>query len=622
MAGIYGPEPPGRLLSGPSLTPTGWSGRGRSWSLDLSSGVLTHRLEVDGVDVESRRWALAGHPGCQAYSVVVPPGAETIDERAEPVVLTGVDGTVAVVVAADRWRGRELLRATALATARSVGPALAGATKRAERLLALDPGAHRANQDRIWRQRWERCGITIDGDERDERRTRYALHQLLSLADHGDELAMGARGLTGEGYVGHVFWDADVFVLPSLATVVPTAARAMIEYRLRRIPAARRLARRSGHRGARFPWESAASGDEVTPRWITGSAGERLAVRTGELELHISADVAWALWTYRRWTGDDRILSRGGAELAIEVARYWASRVTVDRAGVGHIREVVGPDEYHEEVDDNAFTNRMAAWSLAEARRLVEEGRCAGVGDPTTRSELDRWASIERCLADGFDPSVGRYAQFAGFDDLDPVLARSIAEPPFAADLLVGRRRLQRSQLIKQADVLMLHHLLPDLAAPAVVAADIDHYLPRTAHGSSLSPAIHAAVLAKAGRPDDAIDWFRVALAMDLDDLSRTGSGGLHYANTGAIWQAAVGGFVGIRPTEAGLEVNPSLPAAWERVELSCCYRGTALRVEATHDRVEVTAGEPVVMVCRGDRPRGPTDRMRLVAGEAGWVRR
>jgi trehalose/maltose hydrolase-like predicted phosphorylase len=407
------------------------------------------------------------------------------------------------------------------------------------------------------------------------------------VADRG-EAAVGARGLTGPVYAGHVFWDADVFVLPVLAAVHPPAARAMLEYRIRRLEPARRLAAARGLAGARFAWESAADGTEATPAWATDHQGQRVRIRTGELEDHIVADVAWAACRYTDWTGDSALLEGPGRALVLDTARYWASRVRWDPAGRAHIDGVIGPDEYHVEVNDNAFTNVMARWNLRRAASLAE--RAGGA----TPDEIQAWRRLADALVDGYDPASGRYRQFAGFDDLEPLLIGELARPPVAADLVLGRARVRAAQVVKQADVLMLYLLVPEETAAGSLEPNLASCGPRTAHGSSLSPAVHAALLARAGDPDQALELFRLACRLDLDDLTGTTAGGLHLATMGGVWQALTTGFLGLRPSLAALGLDPCLPAAWQAVELRLRYHGRRLRVRAGHDRLEVATDGPV----------------------------
>ncbi len=235
------------------------------------------------------------------------------------------------------------------------------------------------------------------------------------------------------------------------------------------------------------------------------------------------------------WTGTPLDLRPPEGELVLETARYWASRAQVDESGRAHILGVVGPDEYHERVDDNAFTNVMARWNLRQP---------PGSPRVTCReAEVRQWADLADRLVDGYDPDTGRYEQFRGFYDLEPMVARDIAPPPVAADILVGRERIEAVQVIKQPDVLMLHHLVPDEVAAGSLLPNLDFYGPRTAHGSSLSPAVMASLLARAGRTDEALEHLRLALAIDLENLGGTTGGGLHMAALAGAWTALLRGF-------------------------------------------------------------------------------
>jgi len=298
------------------------------------------------------------------------------------------------------------------------------------------------------------CGqecFRIPDDPAAQLALRFALFQLWSNTKSGGELAVGARGLSGTGYAGHVFWDADVFVLPAVVSIDPAAAAAMIRYRARRLGAARARARSAGRRGACFPWESAASGEDVTPASVR-LGGRVVPVLTGQLEEHVTADVAWAASRYAEWTGRP---ARLALPLLLETAGYWASRCRLDDAGDAHIDGVIGPDEYHERVNDNAYTNVMARWNLRAAADAADR---AGLANAESR----RWRDLAERIVDGHDPATGRYEQFAGYYGLEPLLVADFAAPPVAADLLLGRERVAGSQVIKQPDVLMLHHLVPN----------------------------------------------------------------------------------------------------------------------------------------------------------------
>ncbi len=414
-----------------------------------------------------------------------------------------------------------------------------------------------AEQRRAWAQRWEHADVVVEGDKELQLAVRFALfHLMASVADTG-EAAVGARGLSGPGYSGHVFWDSDTFVLPFLAATHPPAARAIIEYRMRRLPAAIDAARASGNDGARFPWESARTGRDVTPRSAKDRSGRIVPIRTGQLEEHIVAEVPWAACNYVDWTGDEEFARGPLRRILLETARYWASRIRVDQEGIAHLYGVVGPDEYHEPVDDDAFTNVMARWNL---RRAADAADTSGGAD-VRAAETRRWRDLADALVDGYDADTGIYEQFAGFNRLEPLIIAELAQRPIAADLLLGAERTNGAQVIKQADVLMLHHLVPDEVVAGSLEPNLRFYGPRTAHGSSLSPAIHASLFARAREFEPALEALRLAARMDLDDLSGSTAQGLHLATMGGLWQALAFGFLGLRPAFGPAARRPGPPS-------------------------------------------------------------
>jgi trehalose/maltose hydrolase-like predicted phosphorylase len=454
-----------------------------------------------------------------------------------------------------------------------------------------------------WAARWEDADIRIDGDPELQLAVRLALfHLMASVADEG-ESAVGARALTGGAYRGHVFWDSDVFVLPFLAATHPRAARAMLEYRVRRLPAALQGARAQGRAGARFPWESATSGENVTPLSARNRRGELGPVCTGELEEHIVADVAWAATHYSDWTGDKAFAGGPGLELLVQTARWWASRIELDADGSGHIRGVMGPDEYHERVDDDAYTNVMARWNL---RRAADVG-AEVVDEPERRS----WVELAGAIVDGYDPSTGIYEQFAGFHALEPLLIAELApHRPVSADMLLGHERTSAAQVVKQPDVLMLHYLVPEEVAAGSLEPNLDFYEPRTAHGSTLSPGVHAALLARVGRLDQAMELLRLTARIDLDDIGGVSAGGLHLAAMGSVWRTLAYGFAGLRPAGDALAIDPVLPPGCETLELRVRFRASRVRVRVQPHALEASADPPV----RALTPDGERVQLRRTA--------
>jgi trehalose/maltose hydrolase-like predicted phosphorylase len=357
----------------------------------------------------------------------------------------------------------------------------------------------------------------------------------------------------------------------------------MLAYREHHLPAARAAARAAGLAGARFPWESAGDGDDVTPLFV-GRPGRLVEVLTDDHEEHIVADVAWAADRLVQWVGEGTPSSARAARILLETARYWSSRLAHE-TDPSHLRGVMGPDEYHDLVDDDAFTNVMARWNLRRAAAVT--------GDA---AEAARWTALADGLVDDWDAARGCHQQFAGYWDLEPLTAAEVSDPPFAADLVLGAERVAASQLVKQPDVLMLHHLVPDEVGPATLAADLATYGPRTVHGSSLSPAIHSSLHARASQPDRALALFRMAARLDLDDLTGTTAGGVHLATMGGLWQALAQGFLGLRATVGGLALGPCLPDEWTALGLRLRFRGQRIGVRADHEAVHVTCERPLAL--------------------------
>ena len=446
-----------------------------------------------------------------------------------------------------------------------------------------------------WAGRWEDADVVIEGDDELQLAIRFALfHLMASVADDG-EAPVGARGLTGTGYGGHVFWDADTFVLPFLAATHPAAARSMLEYRLRRLPAALEAARAAGRAGARFPWESARTGRDVTPTSARDRSGRIVPIRTGQLEEHIVAQVPWAACCYVDWSGDEEFARGPCRRILVETARYWASRIRVEPDGSAHIYGVIGPDEYHEPVDDNAFTNVMARWNMRRAAEAV------GAADGVDAGERQHWLELADALFDGYDADTGIYEQFSGFGRLEPLVIAEIApRRPIAADLLLGTERTRGAQVIKQADALMIHHLLPDEAVGGSLEPNLRFYEPRTAHGSSLSPAIHASLQARARDFEHALEALRIATRMDLDDLTGSTAQGLHLATMGGTWQALAFGFMGLHPRNAMLHVDPVLPPSWSALEFRVQFRGSRVHLRKERSHLSISADKRISIVVGG----------------------
>ena len=461
-----------------------------------------------------------------------------------------------------------------------------------------------AAHESAWNERWTASEIQIEGDDESQRALRFALYHLISAANPDDaRVSIGARALTGDAFLGHVFWDTEIYLLPFYTAVWPEVAKALLMYRYNTLPEARNKAAHSGYEGALYAWESADTGVETTPDCVVGNNGERVDILTGKMEHHISADIAYAVWQYWALTGDDDFFLNAGAEIVLETARFWASRAVLESDEQRHIRHVIGPDEYHEDVDDNAFTNLMARWNIARAVEALslmkarwphqEESlrKKLAIGD----NELANWRDAISRIAIGLDPRTGLYEQFSGFHQLEPVDLSKYADRTVPIDALIGRERTQRSQVIKQADVVALIALLPKEFPENMAEINFRHYEPLCAHGSSLSAGMHALVAARLGDTKMAMRYFHETAATHLD-LDPNGAGGVRIAGLGALWQIVILGFAGVGRRGSTLAIHPALPHDWRSLSFRMRWRGRSLAIRITERSAEaiLVAGEPM----------------------------
>lgn len=454
-------------------------------------------------------------------------------------------------------------------------------------------GEHVAQWDAVWK----RADVRIPGSTATEQALRFNAYHLISAADRDPRVSVGARALSGRAYEGHVFWDVEMFKLPFYLHTVPEVARTLLGYRHHTLDGARRRARTLGYRGACYAWESTVTGDDVTPRSIRlKTTGKEIPIFTGTQQLHVTAAVAHAIGRYWRATQDATFMRDAGVEMLAETARFWSSRCTRGSRHL-HLRGVVGPDEYHHSVDDNAYTNWMARENLQSAVDAVRwlqrtDPHAAGVLCERLAlhaDEASEWEQVARELFCPVPNAHGVIEQFEGFFDLeDHVL------PPgerFKAPIhrLFDWDLINRRKLIKQADVLMLLHVFPDAFGKDVLAANYRYYEPLTDHASSLSPGIHAAIAARIGLREDAERYFRESLWLDLSDRMDNSALGVHPACMGATWQALAFGFLGVSFTEQGPTIDPAararLPDKWCGAALTLSWRGQARELECLAQR-------------------------------------
>jgi kojibiose phosphorylase len=533
--------------------------------------------------VDGDRISLLGQTNQSAYvlalaSALVAPVA----------VSAGADGMRASAVASvNLTRDGEVTfdKLSTIFTSRDTDDPLGTAKRKLAQTVAGGYDALLAAHESAWAHCWEAVDIEIEGDEAAQVGVRFATyHVAIAAPQHDENVSIGAKTLSGMGYKGHVFWDTELFMLPPFTLTLPKVARNMLMYRYNRLDGARAKARENGYAGAMFPWESTDTGLETTPQWSDPFPpdGHRIRIWTGDNEQHISTDIAYAVMQYWQWTGDEAFLIQHGAELVLDTAVFWASRVE-EMNGRYELHDQIGPDEYHENISNSVFVNRMVVWHLQtaldvlawleqhapqEAARLTDQ---LGL----EASLLAKWRDIIARMYIPFDAERQIHVQFDGFFDMEYIPVPRYEPRVGGIWPFLGHERALQSQVIKQADVVMLMALLGDAVGPReVMLNNWNTYYPRCDHGSSLSPAMHARVAARLGLIDDAYHMFQHAAAIDLEDNKGNIRDGIHGAANGGLWQAVALGFCGLHLTPDGPAISPNLPPHWKRVRFNVVYRG------------------------------------------------
>jgi kojibiose phosphorylase len=350
--------------------------------------------------------------------------------------------------------------------------------------------AHR----QAWKTVWQHSDIEIEGDRTAQLAVRYNLFQLIiSAPTHTDRVSIPAKTLSGFGYRGHIFWDTEIFILPFFTFTQPEIARNLLTYRYHTLAGARRKAAHSGYQGAMFAWESAATGDESTPRssMPTDPYAEAVRIWCRDREIHLSADIAYAIWQYWQVTGDDTWLRDYGAEIILDTARFWMSRL--EWHPQQHRYElcgVIGADEYHEQVSNNAFTNRMAQWHLEKAvavygwlqRRFPDRAVALAQQLQLTPEQLVRWQTAIAQFYIPSDAATGLIEQFEGFFQLQDIDLSTYEPRDRSMQAILGIDETNQRQVLKQPDVLMLLYLMRDIQAISddVLQKNWDYYGSRT----------------------------------------------------------------------------------------------------------------------------------------------
>jgi len=454
------------------------------------------------------------------------------------------------------------------------------------------------NHISAWSDLWDVAGVSIWGDPETEKNFRFNIYHMLIAAPKDEGVSsIGAKALTGEGYRGHVFWDTEIFLMPFYIYVLPDAARNMLLYRYKRLDKAREIAKAKGFKGAMFPWESAGLGEEETPAWAKDLDGKVIRIHTGNMEHHITADIAYALYHYYNVTQDKEFLKYYGYEMMFETARFWASRVEYNKKRKKYeIKHVIGPDEFHNDVNNNAFTNMMAKWNMITAYKLFQKLKKK---EPSvykkltgkisiSNKEVKAWRDISLSITinmrkdriieqfDGYFRK--RQIKISNWDEnYIPVISKKLTP-----------REYGKTQLIKQADVIMLLYLLADIFRTKAKKKNYEYYIQRTLHKSSLSLPMYALIAVAVGDKNRAHRFFNNALHTDISNIHKNTREGIHAACIGGTWQVMIRGFAGVRVERGVLSITPSLPNTWRKILFSLYWRGTLLKLEVKTNKVKI----------------------------------
>ena len=422
---------------------------------------------------------------------------------------------------------------------------------------------------------WSVADVEVDGDPILQQAIRFSLFQLLQAGARTEGRAIGAKGLTGTGYDGHTFWDIEGFVMPVLVMTAPEAAAHALRWRASTLPLARARAQTLGLAGATFPWRTI-RGEETSAYWPAGTAA-----------FHVNADIARAFEAYRLVTGDHSLERECGAEVLIETARLWMSLGHHDRDGVWHIQGVTGPDEYTAVIDCNVFTNLMAALNLQVADRAC--GRHPDVAAVHGVSEEERvtWRTAAESVHVPYDEALGVHPQCELFTNYAEWDFDNGTQYPLM--LHAPYFQLYRTQVIKQADLVLALHWRGKKFTLEEKARDLDYYERRTVRDSSLSATTQAVVCAEVGHLDLAHAYLHETALVDLRDLQGNTSQGLHIASLAGTWSALVDGFGGLREDGWQPRVSPALPDSLRRLSFRIRWHGKPIKVEATHETVTCT---------------------------------
>ncbi len=467
-----------------------------------------------------------------------------------------------------------------------------------------------------WMRLWDKHDVVIESKNFfDQISVRYAIMQILMMTPaHDNRMNIGAKGLTGEAYKGHTFWDTELFLLPFWISSNPNIAKSLLEYRYLSLSGAQKKAKENGFEGAMYPWESAWIDDgEVTPRWGATDVvtGQPIPIICGDLEQHITSDVAYGIWVYFNATKDDAFMESCGYEIIFETAKFWQSRWEWSESHQQyHINNVIGPDEYSEHVDNNAFTNYMSWWNVKLAISYYNDIK---VKNQDLYNRLNHKLNLDIVYKKWLDKvdklylpqlnSNGLLPQDDAYLGLPTISITKYKQSKTKADIIKDYNMEQISQLqvSKQADVVVLLNILDSICTRQKMLDNFQYYESRCLHDSSLSLSMYALSAFRVGEISQALSMMRKAQEIDLNNNPTAASDGIHAASMGGIWQTVVFGVAGLRLDKQELEIDPVIQNDIQRVSFKVSFRGRELQVTISSKEVCIVLeeGDPLRVVVK-----------------------
>lgn len=459
-----------------------------------------------------------------------------------------------------------------------------------------------AEHVQAWHAKWDMCDIAIEGDVAAQQAIRFNMFQLYQTYTGDDpNLNIGPKGFTGEKYGGVTYWDTEAFCFSFyMCTANPEIAKNLLIYRYNHLEKAIENAEKLGFsKGAAFYPMVTINGEECHNEWeITFE------------EIHRNGAIAYAIYNYVNYTGDANYLVTHGLEVLIAISRFWSQRVNFSTAKNKYvILGVTGPNEYENNVNNNWYTNTMAAWTLNYTLSVIKQVKASAPEKYAAlisksafaeKQEVEHWQDIIDKMYYPIDSEQGIFLQQDGYMDKEQMLAKDLNPAERPLNQHWSWDRILRSCFIKQADVMQGIYCFEEQFDKSSIKRNFDFYEPRTVHESSLSAAIHALLAAHIGYLDKAYELYLRATRLDLDDYNKEVEEGCHITSMGGSWLTVVQGFGGMRVVDGKLHLNPRLPKQWEKLTFKLLFRGKVLRIEATHTAVTVhneTAESATVIV-------------------------